>query len=72
MPKLEALRQAQLPVLNDPGLVTARRTELAKQRGIDDKPEKLPGGGPIPSTNSRTPRSDRSLWAAFVLSGDVQ
>ena len=33
MPKLEALRQAQLTVLNDPGLVTARRAELARQRG---------------------------------------
>ncbi len=50
MPKLEALRQAQLTVLNNPGLVTARRAELAKQRGIDEKPEKLPDGGEIART----------------------
>ena len=50
MPKLEALRQAQLTVLNNPGLVTARRAELAKQRGIDEKPEKLPDGGHIART----------------------
>ena len=33
MPKLEALRQAQLTVLNNPGLVRARRAELAKRAG---------------------------------------
>ena len=33
MPKLEALRQAQLAVLNDPGLVQARRAELANGAG---------------------------------------
>jgi CHAT domain-containing protein len=70
MPKLEALRKAQLTVLNDPGLVTARRAELAKQRGIDEKPEKLPDGGRPPPPNPRGARSDPALWAAFVLSGD--
>ncbi len=72
MPKLEALRQAQLTVLNDPGLVTAREAELTKQRGIDEKPEKLPVGGRASSAGDRAARSDPSLWAAFVLSGDVQ
>ena len=47
MPKLEALRQAQLTVLNNPGLVKARQAELAKRRGIDEKPEKLPDGGRV-------------------------
>ncbi len=70
MPKLEALRQAQLTVLNNPGLVKTRRAELAKQRGIDEKPEKLPEGGRIAPAGDRATRSDPSLWAAFVLSGD--
>ena len=70
MPKLEALRQAQLSVLNDPGLVKARRAELSKQRGIDDKPERLPDGGRVAAPHDRASRSDPALWAAFVLSGD--
>ncbi len=69
MPRLEALRQAQLAVLNDPGLVQARRAELAK-RGIGEKPEKLPEGGQVAASNPAGARSDPSLWAAFVLSGD--
>jgi CHAT domain-containing protein/tetratricopeptide (TPR) repeat protein len=72
MPKLEALRQAQLAVLNDRGLVKARRAELAKHRGIDEKPEKLPNGGRVAPANDRVTRSDPTLWAAFILSGDVQ
>ena len=72
MPKLEALRQAQLTVLNDPRLVTARRAELARPRGIDEKPEKLPDGGRLAPAAEHSTRSDPSLWAAFVLSGDVQ
>jgi CHAT domain-containing protein len=71
MPKLEALRQAQLTVLNDPGLVIARRAELAK-RGIGDQAEKLPKGGPIAASSAGATRSDPALWAAFVLSGDVR
>ena len=70
LPKLEALRQAQLAVLNDPGLVTKRRAELAKDRGIGEKSVKLPGGGGIEPSNARPTRSDPALWAAFVLSGD--
>jgi CHAT domain-containing protein len=67
MPKLEALRQAQLTVLNNPGLVKARRSKLV-ERGIGEKPEKLPQNGA--SQLSGPARSDPSLWAAFVLSGD--
>jgi tetratricopeptide (TPR) repeat protein len=77
MPKLEALRRAQLAVLNDPGLVRARWAELVKrgilpkpERGIKDVPETLPGGGKAAPTSPRDARSDPSLWAAFVLSGD--
>jgi CHAT domain-containing protein len=81
MPKLEALRQAQLTVLNNPGLVKARRAELAKRgidgkparlRDIDEKPEKLPEGGRAAPPGDRATRSDPALWAAFVLSGDVR
>jgi CHAT domain-containing protein/tetratricopeptide (TPR) repeat protein len=72
MPKLEALRQAQLTVLNDPGLVRARRAELAKRRGIDEKPEKLPEGGRMAPPGDRATRSNPALWASFVLSGDVR
>ncbi|MFI5460994.1 MAG: tetratricopeptide repeat protein [Isosphaerales bacterium] len=72
MPKLEALRQAQLTVLNDPGLVRARGVELAKQRGIDPNAVKLPDGGRVAPPDARAKRSDPALWAAFVLSGDVR
>ena len=72
LPKLEALRQAQLTVLNDPGLVNRRRAELTKPRGIDEKPEKLPAGGRTAPPANHATRSDPALWAAFVLSGDVR
>ena len=41
--KMEALRRAQLDVLNDPSLVDARRARLAP-RGISGIVEALPGG----------------------------
>ena len=72
MPKLEALRQAQLTVLNNPGLVTVRQADLAKRRGIDEKTEKLPERGKIAAPNAGATRSNPALWAAFVLSGDVR
>jgi CHAT domain-containing protein len=72
LPKLEALRQAQLTVLNGPGLVRARCAELAGRRGIDEKAEKLPKGKATPSANAPSQRSDPALWAAFVLSGDIR
>ncbi len=70
LPKLEALRQAQLAVLNDPGLVAKRQAELAKDRGPGETAVKLPEGGPSSPSNARAARSDPALWAAFVLSGD--
>jgi tetratricopeptide (TPR) repeat protein len=69
MSKLEALRQAQLAVLNNPGLVRARRAELVK-RGIGETPGKLPVAGSVPPSSAAGARSEPSLWAAFVLSGD--
>ncbi|MGO9601600.1 MAG: CHAT domain-containing protein [Isosphaeraceae bacterium] len=70
LPKLEALRQAQLTVLNNPGLVSKRRAELARQRGVAEESEKLPKGEATAPSTVPSPRSDPALWAAFVLSGD--
>ena len=66
MPKLEALRQAQLYILRHPEQVQEREKELASQldRAPGAESRKLPGGGRIEG------RSHPWLWAAFVLSGD--
>jgi tetratricopeptide (TPR) repeat protein len=63
LPRLEALRQAQLTVLRNPGRVRERAREL---RGIGNEAAALPGGGRIESGGRSRPAS----WAAFVLSGD--
>jgi CHAT domain-containing protein len=68
--RLEALRQAQLFVLNNPKTVLARAKELqAKMPGVA-----LRGVGkkamPIPADGKGTYRSPPAWWAAFVLSGD--
>jgi CHAT domain-containing protein len=60
LPKLKALREAQLSVLNDPGFATLTRAPGATA-------EKLPEGGKIDQPGTR---SDPALWAAFVLGGD--
>jgi CHAT domain-containing protein len=78
LPKLEALRQAQLTVLRHPGRVGQRRQELHKllvkrgvpeeelaARGIHKAAVDLPGGGAAAPR-----RSPPAWWAAFVLSGD--
>jgi CHAT domain-containing protein len=66
LPKLEALRQAQLAVLNDPGLVARYADRL---RGLDEKAKPLPTGV-VPYVDHPAARSDPALWAAFVLGGD--
>ena len=70
MPKLEALRQAQLAVLNDPRLVERQRAEL--KRGLGAQAEPLPEGGRIAPPAAPGARSDPALWAAFVYSGDTR
>src|SRR5262249_23627811 len=45
LPKLEALRQAQLSVLNDPGLVERRRAQPKRELGKVAEP--LPKGGRV-------------------------
>ena len=67
--KLEALRQAQSTVLNNPGLVERRAIELA-HRGLGEKAASLPEGGKIVPPDRPGSRSDPALWAAFVLGGD--
>jgi CHAT domain-containing protein/tetratricopeptide (TPR) repeat protein len=76
--RLEALRQAQLAVLRDPGRVEVRaeqlRRELARRdpgavlRGGSKKAVPLAEGGRI---DERPRRSHPAYWAAFVLSGDT-
>jgi CHAT domain-containing protein/tetratricopeptide (TPR) repeat protein len=63
LPRLEALRQAQIAVLNNPGMVE-------QQRALGPKPEKLPEGGRPALPSGTAGRSDPALWAAFVLGGD--
>jgi CHAT domain-containing protein/Flp pilus assembly protein TadD len=67
LPKLEALRQAQLTVLAHPERVTQRRKELEQElvsRGLKlDKSAELPDKGRIHE------RSHPGLWAGFLLSG---
>ncbi len=69
MPKLEALRQAQLAVLNDPEWVTKRRAELAKERGIADTPVKLPEAGRVATPN---PRDARAIHPSGPRSSSVE
>jgi CHAT domain-containing protein len=68
--KLEALRQAQLAILRDPGRVR-RRTEAlladARRRGAGRLALDLPEGGKVGEAPRRSPEA---WWAAFVLSGD--
>jgi CHAT domain-containing protein len=65
LPRLEALRRAQLAVLNNPELVE-------QARGLGPKAEPLPNGGQVvpPGGSGAAARSDPALWAAFVLGGD--
>ena len=78
LPRLEALRQAQLTVLRQPALVEQRRQEIVAERRkrypslqASDlrkparKVEPLPGGGVDGGI-----RSSLVDWAAFVLCGD--
>jgi CHAT domain-containing protein len=76
--RLEALRQAQLAILRDPGRVRKRTAALfaeARKRGVPEEDLRgpgrlaldLPDGGKIEAAPQRSPEA---WWAAFVLSGD--
>src|SRR5262249_14252248 len=76
--RLEALRQAQLAILRDPGRVRRRTQALlaeARKRGVPEEalrgpgrwPRHLPDGG---KTGQPPGRSRGGWWAAFALPGD--
>jgi CHAT domain-containing protein len=76
--RLEALRQAQLAILRDPGRVRKRTPALlaeARKRAVPEEELRgpgrlaldLPGGGKAEQAPKRSPEA---WWAAFVLSGD--
>jgi CHAT domain-containing protein/tetratricopeptide (TPR) repeat protein len=66
LPKLEALREAQLTVLKNPALVGKRAEELTKAgvRAPEDE------AAPLPKALPAEARSPPALWAAFVSYGD--
>ena len=73
MPKLEALRQAQLTVLRHPERVEERAKESSNelaQRGGGKEPGDLPSRGQVGPGQAR--RSPPAWWAAFILSGDTR
>jgi CHAT domain-containing protein len=74
MPKLEALRQAQLTVLRNLDRVQEREKELQTLPSNHGEKRGVPGGKPshIPGANKPSVRADPILWAAFVLSGDIR
>lgn len=71
LPKLEALRQAQLTVLHHPERVCARQKELRTARSGRDLAEESAPLPVVPKDGDK-PRSPPSWWAAFVLSGDCR
>ena len=75
--KLEALRQAQLDVLNNPDKVIARAKELRAElvkRGVGEADLEARGFGKqalaLPKGGKGKARSPAAWWAAFVLTGD--
>ena len=68
LPKLEALRQAQLTVLRQPPEQLAQRARQLGVRGPEDDPVPV---GPVKGQPSIARRCPPLLWAAFVLSGDM-
>lgn len=70
LPKLEALRQAQLAVRRNPARVIQRGKEIQALMAKEAK-KPLPKGAPI-DPEKLPPRSTQIFWAAFVLSGDIR
>jgi CHAT domain-containing protein len=68
LPRLEALRQAQIFLLRNPEKVAERRKEL--ERELATRGLKLGAARPLPNGGKVEGRSHPALWAAFVLSGD--
>jgi CHAT domain-containing protein len=74
LPKLEALRQAQLTILKQPELVRRRRQELKADFAKLGLKRDLELEGAVTPANSvkEAPRTDPRMWGAFVLSGDFR
>jgi CHAT domain-containing protein len=72
LPTLEALRQAQLTVLQEPQRVLRRRKELGDELAKAGKERDLDVGAdrPLPAGSDRPRRSPPLWWAPFVLSGE--
>jgi tetratricopeptide (TPR) repeat protein len=72
MSKHEALRQAQITILNHPERINERRVLLNEEltlRGLSGQIKPLPSGGKRSATATEPQRSHPANWAAFVLSG---
>jgi CHAT domain-containing protein len=71
---LEALRQAQLVVLRNPGRVAKREKELVEKRKTElvGSRSRDPADDAAPLPKLAQKRSPAALWAAFVLSGDCR
>jgi tetratricopeptide (TPR) repeat protein len=67
LPKLEALRRAQVTVLEDRARVTQRAKELSARRGGGAEPQDVPDRIKPGAVSSSPP----AWWAAFVLHGDI-
>jgi CHAT domain-containing protein len=65
LPKLEALRRAQLAVLRDPAAIVRRRQELAAVL-----PAQRSGQYGASAETGKAERASPFFWAAFVLCGD--
>jgi CHAT domain-containing protein len=77
LPKLQALRRAQLKVLRNPNLVVKSSKELAEllaKRGVSEKElvqrGLMPKAGTLPGGGAYKDRSPPAWWAAFILCGD--
>jgi CHAT domain-containing protein/tetratricopeptide (TPR) repeat protein len=76
LPKHEALRQAQIAVLNGPQRLVAEQQRLDAQladRGLTGRTKPLSIGGATAVTGAKPPhRTHPAFWAAFVLSGSPE
>jgi CHAT domain-containing protein len=76
LPKLQALRQAQITVLNEPQRIEERRAQLEDElatRALSGRKKQLPGGGKRAGTVTEAKsRNHPFYWAAFVLSGNPE
>jgi CHAT domain-containing protein len=70
LPKLDALRQAQLVLLTHPERIDERRRRLIVE--LAERGLKLDRVRSLPTTGGTRERTHPALWAAFVLSGEFR